>query len=111
MRWLLFVGLGLLMLGIVFNRLTEDAVWPVLVLLTGVGLKFIYISFKIIRNGYRPGVEMLFLVTGLILFFTGLHLSPDANTAIVSFPNALRLTGVLFKIIFIVLFIRKIRQE
>lgn len=111
MKWLLFVGLGLLLLGVVFNRLIEDAVWPVILLLTGVGLKFTYIAFKIIRNGYRPGTEMLFLISGLLLFFTGLHLSPDANTEIVSFPNALRLTGVVFKIIFIVLFIRKIRQE
>jgi hypothetical protein len=83
----------------------------VIILLTGVGLKVTYISFKIIRNGYRPGVELFFLFSGLILFYAGLHLSPQENTALVSFPNALRLTGVMFKILFIVLFIRKIKQE
>ncbi len=111
MKWLLYTGLGLLMIGIVFNRLIEDAVWPVVLLLTGVGLKVVYISFKLIRNSYRPGIEMIFLITGVFIFFTGLYLSSPANTAIVSFPNVLRLTGVVFKTIFIILFIRKINKE
>lgn len=110
MKWLLFLGLGLLTLGVVFNRVFNDAIWPLVLIFAGVGLKATYIFLKISKSNYRPGTEMWYLASGLIIFFTGLYLSPHADAGIISFPNFLKITGITLKVVFVVLFIRKTRR-
>lgn len=106
MRWLLFSGLGILTLGLVLNFTSEKS-WPVALIITGVGLKIIYIIVKMIKSRYRPAGEVVFLVTGLLLFFTGLYLAPHANAGIFSISTLLKITGIALKLVFVVLFIRK----
>ena len=106
MKWLLFAGLGILILGVVLNYFVENT-WPVALIILGAGLKIVYIVFKINNKRYRPGKEMSFLAGGLLFFFTGLFLSPYAEMEVLSIPVVLKTIGIALKVVFVILFIRK----
>lgn len=77
-------------------------------MLSGVAFKLFYITLKIIRNEYKPGFELLFLVSGLAIFLTGIFLTKYGllNTpASISF----KITGISLKSAFVLMFIVKIR--
>jgi len=111
MKWLLFAGLGILTFGIILNYTVNNASWPLVLIIGGVTLKVTYILVKIIKTNYRPGWEILLLFCGLLLFFTGLYLSPHANAGVISLSTLLKVTGVLLKVAFVIFFILKTRNK
>ena len=70
-----------------------------ILIITGVTIKVIYILAKFKSGEYKPGKELLFLVAGLILFFTGLYLKNIDQNLIVSIY--LIVLGLALKVIFI----------
>jgi len=73
----------------------------------GVAFKVYYIIDKIFKDEYKVGLEVLYLVFGLILFFTGLYLK---NSGSDFNPYILMIPGIGLKVLFIAIFIRKTRQ-
>ncbi len=61
-----------------------------------------------VNNEYKPGYELVVLYFGLSLFFCGLFIK---NNCIWDYAYLLIYCGVLFKIIFVVLFVRKLRKN
>jgi energy-coupling factor transporter transmembrane protein EcfT len=102
-KYIIFIGIFLLIAGIIL-RSTGFLPLPGLVLIiTGGTLKLIYIIAKMINKEYKPGAELLLLFVGLGLFFLGRHFIPD-------WTNVMMTLGILFKVSFVFLFIRKTRR-
>ena len=108
-KGLLFIGIILLVSGIVLKKSTQMNALGLTLIITGVTLKSIYILSKVRSGEYKPGREVIFLIVGLILFFTGLYLR-NINQALIK-PIYLIGVGITFKIIFIIRFIQIIRSN
>ena len=107
-KWTLFVGIILLVAGIIIRKSTELNVDGLVMILTGVLLKTYYIISKVRSGEYKPGYELIFLFVGLTMFLTGLYLkshSPLFN------PLYLIAPGIMLKVLFIILFIIKTRSK
>ena len=106
-KWPLFLGIALLVAGIVMRKLTDYSLVGLAMILSGVALKTYYIIGKARSGEYRPGSELWFLFLGLALFFLGLYLK---NRESVIEPLYLILTGIALKVVFIIKFIRLTRS-
>lgn len=104
----LFTGIILLVLGIVFKKTTGLTVLPLALMICGVLLKTFYIIRKAQTGEYKPGFELFFVFFGLILFFTGIYLRKEGIEPRGTF---LFFTGISLKIVFVILFIRKVRSQ
>jgi uncharacterized membrane protein len=77
-------------------------------IITGVAFKAIYILAKVKSGAYKPGKELIFLVAGLLFFFTGLYLQKTNQSLI--YPIYFIFFGLSLKIIYIIRFIKIVRQ-
>ena len=107
-KGLLFIGIILLVFGIVLKKSTQMDALGLASIITGVTLKSIYILSKVRSGEYKPGKEVIFLIVGLILFFTGLYLRNINQTHIK--PIYLIICGITFKLIFIIRFIQIVKS-
>ncbi len=102
---LLFVGIVLLVVGILIRKLTGLDVFGLLMIITGVICKTVYKA----RSGeYKPGKELIFLGLGLLLFLSGLYLR-SIEQEIIN-PTYLIVAGLSLKIVFIIRFIQIVRR-
>jgi hypothetical protein len=107
-KWLLFSGLALLTAGVILKLIFENSVIPVILIITGIVFKIYFIINKIIRTSYKPGYELFFLAIGLALFISGMYLK---NPVLFIEPVCLKIVGLLFKLIFVFLFIQKTKSK
>jgi len=105
---LLFVGIALLVLGIVLRKFTDMTGLGLSMILIGVGCKTIYIIAKVKCGEYKPGKELIWLFLGLALFLTGLGLKSNSPGLI---PTVLIISGLSLKLLFILIFIRKVKAH
>ncbi|MCF8361323.1 MAG: hypothetical protein K9G70_01735 [Prolixibacteraceae bacterium] len=108
-KWPFYTGLSILALGITLKASTSLALYPLLIILTGVGLKVLYITLKIIRKEYKPGLEMVALICGLGFFLAG-EFFFDSGLINHGASIALKITGITLKTTFVLLFIHKTRK-
>lgn len=106
---LLFIGIFLLIIGILIRKLTDFESIGLVLIIAGVACKTIYILGKIKTGEYKPGRELYFLFLGLILFLGGIYMR---KTHLELFIPALAfiITGLSLKIIFIIWFIKKLKD-
>ena len=109
LKKLLFIGVIVLVLGIMLRKGTQMEVLGLVLILTGVLFKTIYILAKIKNGEYQPGKELLFLVIGLILFLSGLYLR-NVDQPFIK-PLYLIVLGLSLKVIFIIRFIQIVRSN
>ncbi len=107
-KWVLFTGIILLVTGIVLRVNTDLGYQPTLFIVIGVLLKTYYIIKKARNGEYKPGYELAFLFIGLLLLLSGIYLRPQELSFSSSF---LVVGGILFKIVFVILFIVNIRSH
>ena len=105
---LLFIGIALLILGIVFRKFTDMTGLGLSMILIGVGCKTIYIISKAKSGEYKPGKELVWLFLGLALFLTGLIVRSNSPGLI---ATVLIVAGLSLKLLFILLFIRKVKTH
>jgi threonine/homoserine efflux transporter RhtA len=106
---LLFIGILLLILGIIIRKMTSLEVLGLIFILTGVLCKTVYIIAKARSGEYQPGKELIFLGVGLVFFLSGLYLrNLDQNLID---PSYLIVFGIALKIFFIIRFIQILRKE
>jgi threonine/homoserine efflux transporter RhtA len=103
---LLFIGIFLLIIGILIRKLSDLDILGLILILTGVACKTIYIIAKVKSGEYKPGKELIWLFLGLALFLTGLVLKWNSPGII---SNALIVSGLSLKLLFILIFIRKVK--
>ena len=109
LKGLLFIGIILLVIGIILKKASQLEVLGLVLIITGVTFKTIYILAKVKSGDYQPGKEMLFLLFGLILFLTGLYLR-SVDQALIN-PIYLIVLGLSLKVIFIIKFILIVRAN
>ena len=98
----------MLTLGIVLKQYDFSRSAPMLLIITGVICKVYYIIAKAKSGEYKPGIELIFLMIGLLLFLSGTYLKshePIFN------PFFLIIPGILFKTLFIVLVILNLKKN
>jgi hypothetical protein len=105
-KWMLFTGIALLTLGIVLKKTSDLGLISTLLIIIGALFKVVYLIAKVRRGEYKPGVELLFLILGLLLLYFGVYLRSHESSIN---PSYFIGTGITFKVIFIFLAIRKIR--
>ena len=105
---LLFIGIALLIIGIVFRKFTDMTGLGLSMILIGVGCKTIYIIAKAKSGEYKPGKELIWLFLGLALFLTGLVLKSNSPGMI---STVLIISGLILKLLFILIFIRKVKAH
>ncbi len=108
-KLLLFLGIILLVVGILLKKMTQLEVIGLAFIITGVTCKLIYIILKARNGEYKPGTELFILVVGLLLFFIGLYMKGVEQNLIK--PIYLIVLGITLKIIFIIKFIQIIRSN
>lgn len=106
---LLFIGIGMLIIGILLRKVFYFEITGLILILTGVLMKTVYIIAKAKSGEYKPGTELIYLFAGLTLFMTGLYLRSIHYDMIN--PVLMIGTGISLKVLFIVLFIKKTRQN
>ena len=107
-KWPLFIGILLLIIGIVVRKAFNISTGGLILIITGVLFKTYYIINKIVIGEYKPGFEVFFLVIGLTIFFLRNYLHLQIN----AIPTgAFMGIGITLKIIFIVLFIKKSKAQ
>lgn len=106
---ILFLGIVLLILGILLRRFASYESIGLFLILTGVFFKTIYIIAKTKSGEYQPGREMIFLGLGLMLFLSGLILRSLHSEA--TYPFIMIVSGLILKVVFVVLFIRKVKKN
>ncbi|HPJ42073.1 MAG TPA: hypothetical protein P5120_08800 [Spirochaetota bacterium] len=105
-KWILFAGIVLLLSGGA-ARGAGSGIAPFLFSAGGI-CKISYILLSVKTGRYRPGYEIIFLVTGLLLLFCGIAARRYAAVSVYSLP--LISFAVSLKIIFVVFFVKKFRR-
>ncbi len=106
---LLFIGIVLLIVGIILKKTTQLEALGLILIIIGVTFKIIYIFTKVRSGEYKPGKEFIFLVVGLLFFLTGIYLR-NINQTLIK-PIYLIVFGITLKIVFIIRFIQIIKSE
>lgn len=108
-KLLLFIGIFLLIIGIVIRKLTDFESIGLVLIIGGVACKTIYIIGKIKTGEYKPGKELYFLLSGLVLFLGGIYMRKnDLDLFIPALVYII--VGLSLKIIFIIWFIKKLKD-
>jgi len=107
-KWTLFTGIILLTIGIILRNTSDLDIEGLILIIVGVLFKTYYIISKARSGEYKPGYELLFLFIGLGMFLSGLYLR--VHNPLFS-PAFLIIPGIALKVVFIVLFIVKIRKN
>ncbi|MFC2123759.1 hypothetical protein ACFLU5_03020 [Bacteroidota bacterium] len=107
-KWALYVGLILLTLGILLKYLTDLNPTPTILIFTGVLFKVYYLINKVRGGVYVPGYEIVVLLIGLTLFLTGIYIRSQGSPIN---PAYMMIPGITLKVVFVVLFVRKIRMK
>ena len=107
-KYFLYLGLILLLLGVVFRYFTPFMVMGLGLIISGVILKLIYIAMAMAKGQYKPGTESLYLIVGLGLLFLGIWYKTNIEA---SFGYILMVIGLSLKALFILVFVRKIKQH
>lgn len=105
---LIFIGILLLVTGILLKKLAQMDLLGLSLIITGVIFKAIYILNKVKSGEYVLGKELVFLFLGLIIFLTGLYLRGLNQTPI--YPIFMIVFGILLKTTFIIKFIQNVRK-
>ena len=107
-KGLLFLGILLLIVGIVLRKMTTLEVFGLILIISGVICKTIYIVAKARSGEYIPGRELIFLGLGLLLFLSGLYLRKyDLN---LSYPIYMIAVGLMLKVVFIIRFVQIVKK-
>jgi len=108
LKWILFIGIILLVIGIILRVITDLGYEPILLIIVGVSFKTYYVIGKARDGDYKPGYELVFLFVGLSMFLSGIYLRSLKLNLISSF---LVVSGLILKVVFVVLFIINIRNN
>ncbi len=106
-KLLLFIGVILLIAGIVLKKSTELVFLAIALIVIGVSLKAWYIIGKAKSGAYKPGYELGFVALGLALLFTGIYFRGDLPVFHTSFLMGV---GIALKIVFVILFVIKVKS-
>ena len=105
-KQLLYVGIILLLAGLVLRYLTGYVDLGIGLVIVGVILKLSYIALSIFRGAYKPGAEFFLLLSGLVFLFLGLWHKLNVSEGV---GYAMIVAAISFKLIFVILFIRETR--
>lgn len=106
-KWILFIGIILLVTGIVLRVFTDLGYEPILFIIVGVSFKTYYVIDKASVGEYIPGYELVFLFIGLLMFLSGIYLR---STELNLFSSFLVVCGLMLKVVFVIMFIINIRN-
>ncbi len=105
---LLFAGIFLLTVGILLRIFTDYSSFAIILIGLGGFSKVTYLILRVKQGNYKPGYEIVLLIIGLIVFFTGIYLRNQSNAIN---PWLFMGPGILLKVGFVVLFVQKLKAK
>ena len=109
LNFLLFLGIILVVIGVLIKSIYQLDKTGILVIIIGVICKLIYIISKTRNGTYKPGKEVLILILGLLFFFMGLYNITIGHSYLK--PLYLIIIGIILKFIFVYKFIQSINSN
>jgi hypothetical protein len=107
-KWSIYLGVLSLVAGIVLLKVSMHSIVPIGLIVLGAGLKLNFLLQKIVRHKYRPGIELVYLVTGLVIILLRKYIQlPLAGNGM----DLLLGLGVALKVVFVLMFIRKVKKS
>lgn len=107
-KYILYLGILLLLVGILFRYFMSYANLGIGLVIGGVVLKLAYITYTIVKGQYQPRAEFFLLIGGLVFLFLGLWHKLNVSEMI---GYAMIAAAITLKLIFILLFIRKMKRH
>ena len=104
-KWKLYLGAIIILVALVLRIYFPEVQIINPMFFIGGGLKVWFLVGKIKDGGYKPGVELILLLIGLTMFFSGVY---GRNHDWSFSAYWLIIPGALFKLVFVFLFIRKL---
>ncbi len=104
-KLILYAGIVFLLAGLLLMHVLKLNTFGLSLIILGVLCKLAYIIIKMINKEYKPGYEMGLLFIGLLLFLGLRHFLPQPFSWIIATG------GILLKVSFVILFIRKVRAN
>jgi membrane protein insertase Oxa1/YidC/SpoIIIJ len=104
-KWKIILGIAFLIVGIFLKLHTDYQTIAIVLMALGGLLKLINLIHLLKKKTYKAGWEIAILVIGLSLFFFGLYVCQ-----IESYARLFIIFGLLLKLSFVVLFVRKLKK-
>lgn len=104
-KLLLYVGLLLLTIGLLFRYLSNYQIFAAVLVFIGIAGKLVYLISKLKAKNYNPGLELIILLIGLVVFFIGIYLRSQGISNLGVF---FIIAGLTLKVGFILMFFRKV---
>ncbi|WP_430811046.1 MULTISPECIES: hypothetical protein [unclassified Carboxylicivirga] len=104
-KYLIMLGGSLILLGIIFKIIGLGGPWAAISFSVGGTLKLLYLVLGTRSGLIKPGAEMGLLALGLVLIFAAVYLRKTEQ--VLYLYGWLLSAGILVKILFVILFIRK----
>ncbi len=106
-KWALMAGITFLSVGIILRLAGMENYIAIPLMAAGGLLKIYFIAVQIWLGFYKPGYELLFLIIGLMVFFSGIAMKYHTTNNQYIY---LMIAGLTLKLIFVVLFIRHLKK-
>ena len=107
-KGILYIGIILLVVGLLFRYLTPYSTAGLSLVIVGVILKLSYILQTMRTGQYKPQSEIFLLLSGLLLLFLGLWHKLNINEVV---GYGMITAALVLKLLFLLLFIGKVRHN
>jgi uncharacterized membrane protein HdeD (DUF308 family) len=106
LKVVLYIGILLLVVGLIFRYLTPYTSAGLSLVIIGVILKLSYILQTMRSGQYKPQAEIYLLLSGLLLLFLGLWHKLNVSEVV---GYSMISAALVLKLLFLILFVRKTR--
>jgi len=105
----LITGLICIAAGFTAKLLGNNPLWGNMLIAAGILSKLIFLIATLKAKAYKPGIEAVFLLAGLLIFLTGMTLRELTVSDCIG--SVLLASGITLKVVFIMLFFRKFKTN
>ncbi|MGM0566722.1 MAG: hypothetical protein ACQESX_08215 [Bacteroidota bacterium] len=105
----LITGLILIATGFILKMLGNNPLWGNMLIAAGIISKIIFLIITLRAKAYKPGIEAIFLLAGLLIFLTGMTLRE--LTASDCTGSVFLASGITLKLVFIMMFFQKFKTN
>ncbi len=105
----LITGLIFIIAGFTLKLLVNNPLYGNVVIVAGILCKLIFLIATLKAKAYKPGIEAVFLLAGLLIFLTGMTLRELTVSDCIG--SVLLASGITLKVVFIMLFFQKFKTN
>jgi len=105
----LITGLIFIVAGLTIKLLNYNPLWGNILIVSGIISKLVFLIITLKTKAYKPGIEAIFLLAGLLIFVSGMIFRELTGSGCIA--SVLLASGVTLKLVFILLFFEKFKSN